>query len=293
LKEAAKLLAYLAATLLFAIATAPPLYWAAEAMAARGVWPGLVEFGFERFFRRALLVGAVVFFWPLLRWLGVRSFRELGLVRNTRPWRDVGAGFAIATVPLLLVGAVLVVFGVYSLRAEVAPVGVAERTVSTVVVPLIEEPLFRGLILGVLLRGLQPIAAVLVSSAFFSILHFLKAPDDTSAAVTWTSGLQSVANAFSQFAEPMLVLAGFTTLFLIGCVLADARIRTRSLWLPIGLHAGWIWGNGIFNKVARREFEMLPWLGRNLLIGLVPLAVVLFTWWLVRLWLKREEPRHG
>jgi uncharacterized protein len=289
LKDAAKLLAYLAATLLFAVLVAPPLYWAAEAMARRGVLPWLVGFGFERFFRRALLIGALIFLWPLLRSLGVRNLRELGLERNASAWRDTAAGFFIATVPLLLAGAGLVVFGVYSLRATVSPLGIAERTLSTIVVPLIEEPIFRGLILGVLLRGLRPIAAVLISSAFFSILHFLKAPDDSGSPVSWLSGFSSVANAFSNFAEPLLVLAGFTTLFLIGWILADARLRTRSLWLPIGLHAGWIWGNGVFNKVARREFEMLPWLGRNLLIGLIPLAVLLLTWLLVRWWLKHEQ----
>ena len=33
--------------------------------------------------------------------------------------------------------------------------------------------------------------------------------------------------------------------------LADARLQTRSLWLPIGLHAGWIFSRGAFNKIAR------------------------------------------
>ena len=53
----------------------------------------------------------------------------------------------------------------------------------------------------------------------------------------------------------MLVLAGFTTLFLIGLILADARLQTRSLWLPIGLHAGWILASGAFNKIAHREIR--------------------------------------
>src|SRR6185503_14715914 len=99
----------------------------------------------------------------------------------------------------------------------------------------------------------------------------------------------SIANAFSQFADPLLVLAGFTTLFLLGWILADARIRTRSLWLPIGLHAGWIFANAIFSKVARREMDLLPLLGKNLLIGIAPLCVALLTWAVVRTWLKPVE----
>ncbi|MBA2431391.1 MAG: hypothetical protein H0V56_04660, partial [Chthoniobacterales bacterium] len=154
MKDAAKLLAYLAATVLFAIVTAPLLFWGAEALAARGVMPFLAEFGFERFFRRALLVGALLFFWPLLRWLGVRNFEELGLTKNPGRLRDAGVGFAIAAVPLLCFGALLLTLGVWSLRGSVPPGGIAERTLSAVVVPFIEEPLFRGLILGVLLRSL-------------------------------------------------------------------------------------------------------------------------------------------
>ncbi len=85
------------------------------------------------------------------------------------------------------------------------------------------------------------------------------------------------------------MLSGFTTLFLLGWILADARLRTQSLWLPIGLHAGWIFSNALFNRIAHREIEALPWLGKNLLIGLAPLCVALLTWGLVRLWIKHVE----
>jgi len=120
----------------------------------------------------------------------------------------------------------------------------------------------------------------------FSIVHFLKAPMRTSTIVTWSSGFNSIAHSFSQFANPMLVAAGFTTLFLIGWILADARMRTRSLWLAIGLHAGWILASGAFNKIAHREFIALPWLGKNLLVGIVPLGVACLTWIIMRGWLR-------
>ena len=96
-------------------------------------------------------------------------------------------------------------------------------------------------------------------------------------------------NSFSQFSEPLLVAGGVSHALLIGWILADARLRTRSLWLPIGLHAGWIFANGIFNKLAHREMLALPWLGRNLLVGIVPLCLALVSWALIRLWLKHVE----
>ena len=105
-------------------------------------------------------------------------------------------------------------------------------------------------------------------------------------------GIQLLAHSFDQFAEPKLLLAGFTTLFVIGVILAHARLRTQSLWLPIGLHAGWILGSGVFNKIARREILAMPWLGKSLLIGIIPLCVCLASWVLLRVWLKYAGARE-
>lgn len=162
---------------------------------------------------------------------------------------------------------------------------------TAVIVPLLEEPLFRGLFQGILLRSLPPWPANVLSAAIFSIVHFLKAPDQTKTTVHWFSGFVSLSHSFDQFSEPLLVLGGFTTLFAIGIVLAHARLHTRSLWIPIGLHAGWILAKEAFGKIAHCEIVALPWLGKNLLVGLVPLAVCLLSWGLVRAWLSYADSR--
>src|SRR5205823_11768809 len=119
--------------------------------------------------------------------------------------------------------------------------------------PPVRRPFFRGLLLGILLRSLRPVVATLIISGFFAILHFLKAPTRPNESVSWLSGFHSIANSFAQFANPMMVLASFTTLFLIGWILADARLRTRSLFLPIGLHSGWVFVAGLVGKMTKRE----------------------------------------
>lgn len=292
MKDAARLLAYFAATILFGAIVAPLLFWGAQALASRGILPVLATFDFEAFFHRALMLGAVLFIWPLLRALGVRGLRDLGLSPNPRWLRDAATGFLIAAVPLLCCAIVLLVLHVYKLRANLPWLAVGNVALTAAVVPVIEETLFRGLFLGVLLRALRPSAAIPWSAAIFSIVHFLKAPDHTTSTVHWSSGFVSLAHSFDQFAQPILVLAGFTTLFLIGLILADARLRTRSLWLAIGLHAGWIFASGAFNKIARREISALPWLGNSLQVGLVPLGLGLVTWMLLRVWLKKNAREH-
>jgi membrane protease YdiL (CAAX protease family) len=285
LKDAARLLGYFVATILFGAVAAPILFRAAQWLAAHGILTTLATFDFEAFFHRALLLGALLFLWPFLHELRIRSPRDLGLAPNPHWARDMTMGFFVSAVPVLCCGVVLVALGNYAIRANVAWSALAAAALAAVVVPFIEEALFRGLFLGVLLRGFRPFVAGLLSAGIFSIVHFLKAPDQTTTSVGWTSGFISLAHSLDQFADPMLVLAGFTTLFLIGAILAYARLRTRSLWLPVGLHAGWILSNAAFNKIAHREMVNLPWLGKSLLIGIVPLCVCFISWAALRGWL--------
>jgi CAAX protease family protein len=292
LKDAARLLGYFAATILFGAVTAPLLFWAAQWLATQGILPILATFDFESFFHRALLLGALIFLWPFLRWLRIKGAHDLGLAKNRHWLRDLALGFVISAVPVICCEIVLVQSGIYSMRDIWSWEAVGKVTLTAAVVPLIEESLFRGFFLGVLLRGLRRWPAIILSAAIFSIIHFLKAPDQTTTSVQWSSGFVSLAHAFDQFGEPMLVLAGFTTLFVIGLILADTRILTRSLWLPIGLHAGWILASSVFAKVARRELLALPWLGKSMLIGLVPLGVCLVSWALLRVWLRYAPPRE-
>jgi membrane protease YdiL (CAAX protease family) len=291
LKDAARLLAYFAATLLIGALLAPVLHWSAQWLAAHDILPFLARYDFEKFFHRALLIAAVLLLWPLLRSLRIKSWRELGLVLNPHRCRDLVAGLLLAMVPLLCCAAVLLLTHGYSIRNSIRWSATSTVIIASLFVPLIEEFFFRGLILGILLRSPSRIAAIVFTSALFAILHFLKAPEDTAAATTWMSGFISIANSFGQFQQPILLLAGFTTLFLLGCILADARIRTRSLALPIGLHSGWILAAGLFNIMARSREIGLPWVGKSLLVGIVPLSVGLLTWLLMRAWLNHVASR--
>jgi len=237
-------------------------------------------------------VAALVLLWPLIRSLEVRSVEDLQLSRNSHRWRDVSAGFILSAAPLLCCGAILLASPIFAVRGAINWPGFFKVIPAALIVPLIEEIFFRGLVLGVLLKSGRRYIPIMVTSALYSIIHFLKAPDRTSPDVTWMSGFNSIEHAFVQFTDPLLVAAGFTTLFLIGWILADARLQTRSLWLPIGLHAGWIFTSGAFNKMARHDLVVWPWLGKNLLVGIVPLAVACLTWLMMRGWWKYVGARN-
>ena len=270
---------------------APPLFWLGQSLIAHGILPSLARVDFESYFHRALLIAALVLLWPLLQALRIGGQRDLALEKNPRAGTDLAIGLAIAAIPLFCCGAVIIAIHIYSLRHAFLWQKMPTVIIAASIVPILEEVLFRGLILGVLLRSFSRLGALLLTSGLFSIVHFLKAPDQTTPndAVRWFSGFNSIAHSFGQFGDPMLLAAGFLTLFAIGCILADARLQTSSLWLPIGLHAGWIFANGTFSKAAHREVLALPWLGKDLLVGIVPLILALASWALMRLWVKHAD----
>lgn len=123
------------------------------------------------------------------------------------------------------------------------------------------------------------------------------------------SGFAMTAVIFERNAKPALFLSEFLTLFAIGLILAAARVRTASLWMPIGLHAGWIFVNTLYmgatmttRALRDGEFNLgtgdnaIPLIGTQLKIGLVPLGVLGATGLAVGLWLRlrvRKLPPAG
>jgi membrane protease YdiL (CAAX protease family) len=289
LKDAARLAAYFIAIVVIGALLAPILFWSAQALATHGVFPFLAKYEFHRFFHRAILVAAVLLFWPLLRLSNVRGMADLGLAHNPRWARDVGGGVLLSIIPLLLCAALLIALQVYSFRHVLVWPRLGKVVLAAVTVPFIEEAFFRGIVLGVLLRTGRRSLSIAAVSALFAAVHFLKGSEREPAIVTWTSGFESIGDAFAGFGDLTMVVAAFATLFLIGCILGDARVLTRSLWLPIGLHAGWIFASGTFSWMARRQMVALPWLGNNLLVGIVPLGLAAVTWILMRLWFKDDR----
>ncbi len=289
MKDAATLAAYFIAIVVVGALFAPILFWSVQALAAHGVFPFLAKYDFDTFFHRAVLIAAVLLLWPLLRVSQVRGMTDLGLAPNPHWARDVGSGVLLSVIPLLFCGALLIALHAYSFRHVFIWPRFGKVLLAAVSVPFIEETFFRGIILGILLRNSRKLLSVVAVSALFAAVHFLKGSEREPAIVTWTSGFQSIGDAFAGFGDPMMVLAAFATLFLIGCILADARVLTHSLWLPIGLHAGWIFASGTFSSLARQKVAALPWLGKNLLVGIVPLCLVAVTWMMMRRWLKHDR----
>lgn len=287
MNELGKILLYFIGTILLGAALAPPLYWAGQAFAGAGGPAILAESDFQKYFNRAMLIAAVALLWPVVRWLDIKSVRDLGIERDAR-WRSrFAAGFIIAGICVALLAAGYIAGEVYRFK-KVLPWGkVPPLLVSALAVAVIEEALFRGGMLGLFRRTMRPAGALIASSGIFAVVHFLK-PDDSVkiGEPGWLSGFQLIPDAFHQFAEWPLVLAGFCTLFILGLLLGDVTLRTRSLWMAMGLHAGVVFVKMSFSKLTKREDMHLPWIGNELQIGLVPVLALLLAWALARWWIR-------
>jgi membrane protease YdiL (CAAX protease family) len=250
-----------------------------------GSWNGSIQRAdFTRVFNRAMLVAAVVCLWPAARVLRLRR-GELGLERNPVRWRDLVVGFGLAAGLLLLMGWGYLQAGVFTWRKGAEVGGVLQDSLMRAAgAGLMEELFFRGALLGLVLRVWRPRAALVFVSAVFAAVHFLQAPPDLviREGIEAGTGFWLVGEILRVFGDANFLLAECATLFLAGWILGEARLRTRSLWLPVGLHAGWIFGIGLYagltraSKAVRRD-ELLPWVGETLKSGLVPLAMLAVT----------------
>jgi len=146
---------------------------------------------------------------------------------------------------------------------------------------VIEECLFRWLLLGIWLRILKPGKALVTVSLIFAFVHFLSPPAGSEIAEPSAplAGFQMLGLIFSHFLNPQFIAAEFLVLFTVGMILGATRLRTGSLWFPIGLHAGWIFAFKSFNMLHIEQASPLRplWIGESLRSGLLPLATLLVT----------------
>ena len=280
-------LVYLGGVVVGGALIAPWLWHLGQFLIESDIVPQLAPFGFAKYLNRAVLLMVIVGLWPFLRVIGMVDRRSFDLFPNPGWRRDLLMGCGDALVVILLCGAIGLTLDYRKWAKGLPRVGsvVAAIAAAMVVSPL-EEGLFRGVLLGSLSRRFKLRLAVAIQAAIFASLHFLK----PSAAYKkfagdvgpWT-GFELLPHFLSGFSQPDKLVAGWLTLFAVGVVLAVAKIRTRSLWLPIGIHAGWILGLKAIKLGTRKENspDLFYQIG-DVPGGLLALGAVLLTWVLIR-----------
>jgi membrane protease YdiL (CAAX protease family) len=256
---------------------------------------------FPRFFNRALMLAALLLLPVLFRRIRVlrREAGSLPLIDSPTklPWKRrlmLGlAGFVIAAGMLWILGISLEFAGAFEPRDSAPGFGkfVRKAVLPAVGASLLEEWLFRGLLLGLWLRFARPLAACVGCSLLFAFVHFLEPPDGVTLAnpAAADAGFRLIGQILWNFTDPRFFTGDFLTLFVVGLILAFTKIRTGSLAFPIGLHAGWIIAFKGFNLLYDDTVgsALRPWgVGDSLRSGLLPLLTLALTGLLCHLVLR-------
>jgi membrane protease YdiL (CAAX protease family) len=228
-------------------------------------FPALEKFAhnpFHRYVNRSLLVLAVLGLWPLLRSLGLKNFRELGLGNFRLHWKSSLAGFGIGFISLAIVAGCAIAFEARDLKptptTEKLLKHLLNATTAALAVSLLEEILFRGAIFGAFRKIHSWFSAMILSSAIYALVHFFARPAPLTE-IDWTSGFVTLGQMLVGFTNFQTLIPGFINLFLAGCILAVAVQFTGRLFFSIGLHAGWIFWLKSYGFISREAPGANTW----------------------------------
>ncbi len=169
-------------------------------------------FTFEYFTLGIILISAA-----LIHFVEKRPFASLGLAWNAFTTRHIYWGFGVGAVLITIAVTMLNGFGYAEIEAgywtwDSVSHLCANQFVFFFFAAAVEELLFRGYLFQAAIESSNVTVAVIASSLLFSIVH------------SWNPGITGLA---------------YCNIFIAGLLFAGAYIRTRQLWLPIALHAGW------------------------------------------------------
>ena len=214
------------------------------------------------------------------RFLDYRSFSSLGLQFDRSTLADLIVGFLIPGLMMALI--FLVEYGAgwtkfqgwawQTVGMSQSVIGLLGGLSAFIIVGINEEILSRGYHLQNLIDGLNLHWALFLSSSFFALLHLF----NPSSSLMSTLGLLAA-----------------------GYFLAYGWVRTRKLWLPIGLHIGWNFFEGnvfgfhvsgldtfrlLLHTPSGPEFITGGTFGPE--AGLIALPAMLLGAWLVKLYTR-------
>lgn len=263
------------------------------------------------FFKICWPLVAVLLFFPLVEWLGIGSGigGKKGAWRRWPARRGSGAGdssgqpitrnqfgplqlftgFLLSLGCFLLIGYVMIRAGAFSWELEERSwtAGLWWQIGWALGGAFVIEMFFRCMVLGVFLRAMGVIASIMLTAVMFAgvglvISGFSNAGAADAETIT-TFRLLGLLFGGGNFG--MRLLLNFLPWFAFGCVLGWARWRTASLWLPVGLLAGWLQVGRLFAEAAnpaKIPDSLLLFISTDSVHnGIMPFFGAIFVGWIV------------
>jgi len=169
-----------------------------------------------------LLAAAFAPTWVMMRFVNRKPVRAVGLWMHAGALRDIGAGCLLGFLMMAGIAAVLGALGEATFTRAAA--GAAEAAAGAGISALAfacgamaEELLFRGYPFQTLIQAVTFLPATAIGAALFALAHG---------------------------ANPGVTPLATANIALAGILFSFAYMKTRSLWLPAGIHFAWNFSQG-------------------------------------------------
>ena len=205
------------------------------------------QFPLRKIISKSTQLFLVLSIFPAMTLLKI-SKTDLGFAERTLFIKQLCKGFVLGFVTLIPVFWVLYALKINVLDStQLWTVGLIAKKMAgalllALIISLIEEPLFRGILLTGLKRKLPVMAAILISSFYYAALHFLNSHINLPFQdLNWFSGFTLLQDAFANLLNPE-ILPAFFALLMVGIFLGLLRTKVKtSLGMCIGCHTCWVW----------------------------------------------------
>jgi len=229
------------------------------------------ELDFDRVASRAVLLVAIILLLTLFKKFSFSSWQEIGYSRSGKDFvKQLCNGFSLGLLIMVPVIIGLLICGnrVVDVDWDFSVSNIASLILTAlaagIVIGLLEETIFRGVMLTSIQKQSTALFAIITSSSIYALVHFLE-PSITIDEPNWLSGFVLLHSALA--------------LLLAGIFLAIVKIRTHQLALCMGIHAGWVFTIKVSKRMtdsnAASEFAFLTGSYDKIIGYLAALCIVL------------------
>ena len=237
---------------------------------------------FHRYVNRCFMVIAIVGLWPLSK-IAKLTWADAGWGTGPDRWKLLRKGLFVGFVSLAIPAVLCVLVGERSLYAPPTfsklLTHFGNAIGAAVLVALLEEAVFRGVVFGSLKKHTTLPVAVGITSGIYALVHFFERTRHEGE-VVWSSGLALLPKMMGGFGEWDMIIPGFFSLTVAGIILAMAVRTTGNLYFSIGLHAGWIFWLKTYKFFTRPVGENHAWFwgSGKLIDGWIAFLVLVGVW---------------
>jgi len=243
------------------------------------------ELDFDRVASRAVLLVAIILLLTLFKKFSFSSWQEIGYSRSSKDFvKQLCNGFSLGLLIMVPVIIGLLICGnrVVDVDWDFSVSNIASLILTAlaagIVIGLLEETIFRGVMLTSIQKQSTALFAIITSSSIYALVHFLE-PSITIDEPNWLSGFVLLHSALQPLLQVTQIFDSFLALLLAGIFLAIVKIRTHQLALCMGIHAGWVFTIKVSKRMtdsnAASEFAFLTGSYDKIIGYLAALCIVL------------------